>query len=183
LFQALFIILGMTKEDLISPLLLAGIGLAFVFVSFMVWFSKGKSAKWVARKMKIGSILLSLTWFSCNYPPTKTAIPILSCYMIQLPVEHTITSVEIDSNGVIYGSLENYYDNLSYSIADTNGIILKREKIFARTYMSLPGSKEFIIQLDNNLKNEKCVFKLYECNPNEQDTTKEFFLQELNIIN
>ena len=56
----------MDKKEILSPILIAGLSLVFIFISFAVFITNGKSKKWVARKMKIGGILLTLTAASCN---------------------------------------------------------------------------------------------------------------------
>jgi len=56
----------MNKKEFLIPFIFIGLSSAFLFISAMVYFSDGKSKKWVARKMKIGGLLLTLSFFSCG---------------------------------------------------------------------------------------------------------------------
>lgn len=50
----------MSKKNIVYAFLIF-IGLAFVVVSIMVYFTKGRSKSWIAYKMKIGALLLTIT--------------------------------------------------------------------------------------------------------------------------
>jgi hypothetical protein len=63
----------MELRKLTTPLILLGLFAAFGLVCTMVWLHKGKSAKWVARKMVIGASILSLTAIT-------TGCPVVTCY-------------------------------------------------------------------------------------------------------
>ncbi len=67
----------MTKKEILIPFLVAGLTLLFAGICVAVFLSNGKSKKWVARKMKIGGLLLSLTSITCSNVPPET-----SCYII-----------------------------------------------------------------------------------------------------
>ncbi|MPM05919.1 hypothetical protein SDC9_52214 [bioreactor metagenome] len=53
----------MSKKNIVYAFLIF-IGLAFVVVSIMVFFTKGKSKSWIAYKMKIGALLITITAIS-----------------------------------------------------------------------------------------------------------------------
>ncbi|HPF00935.1 MAG TPA: hypothetical protein PKY63_09735 [Bacteroidales bacterium] len=50
----------MSKKNIVYAFLIF-IGLAFAVVSIMVYFTKGRSKSWIAYKMKIGALLLTIT--------------------------------------------------------------------------------------------------------------------------
>jgi hypothetical protein len=51
----------MNKKEVLTPFILGLIALGFAYVCVMVFLLKGKSAKWISRKMKIGGLLLSFS--------------------------------------------------------------------------------------------------------------------------
>jgi hypothetical protein len=64
----------MEQKRIISPLLLAGLFAAFAFVCLIVYFRKGKTEKWVARKMKLGATILAIAGITTGCPP------VITCY-------------------------------------------------------------------------------------------------------
>jgi len=58
------------------PVVLLVLSGAFLLVCLMVYFYKGKSAKWVARKMKLGAVIITITTVSTGCPTP----PIITCY-------------------------------------------------------------------------------------------------------
>ena len=56
----------MNKKEIVIPLMVIGLTLLFAGICVAVFLTNGKSKKWVARKMKIGGMLLTLTAASCN---------------------------------------------------------------------------------------------------------------------
>lgn len=163
----------MTKKDLIAPFLLAGIGLAFVFVSFMVRLSNGKSAKWVARKMKIGAILLSLSaTVSCDRIIT-------SCYDMPAPPNSMwineaigdIIEIQPDTGNVLNGFIDNRESNsFSFSVIDSNEFKVQNGAINAADGLYDSYYENFIIELDTTLIPGNYSLNLYDVNtPNQAD--------------
>ncbi len=101
----------MYKEELIAPFLLIGLGLAFSIVCFAVFLTNGKSKKWIARKMKIGGLLLTISLFSCSENRNQ-AVLITSCYDI-VNSSPEVYEIEIDSNRIIYGIMPRGYGDFS----------------------------------------------------------------------
>jgi len=90
----------MSRKNILYALLIF-IGLAFVVVSVMVYFTKGKSKSWIAYKMKIGALLLTLTTISEGCRVRQA-----TCYM-RLPDTRT---KEIDAGISAGESVENIKD-------------------------------------------------------------------------
>jgi hypothetical protein len=59
-----------------APVILLILAGAFIFVSILVYLHQGKSAKWVARKMKLGAAIIAITSISTGCPSP----PVIMCY-------------------------------------------------------------------------------------------------------
>jgi|WetSurMetagenome_2_1015567.scaffolds.fasta_scaffold377865_2 hypothetical protein len=103
----------MEQKRIISPLLLAGLFTAFAFVCLIVYFRKGKTEKWVARKMKLGATILAVAGITTGCPP------VITCYV---PVAENIFNFDkIDSS--------------DYSVlADLPVDSIVTGKVYGRTY-------------------------------------------------
>ncbi|MFH1052367.1 MAG: hypothetical protein V1779_15710 [bacterium] len=88
------------KKELYIPLIIIALTLVFGIICLMVYLSNG-NAYWIKKKLKIGALLLTFSWFanSCEIEPTRT------CYLPAMP-ENSI-------------SISNQSDSIIYSIKDT----------------------------------------------------------------
>jgi hypothetical protein len=160
----------MNKKEFFIPFIFIGLAAAFLFISAMVYFSNGKK-KWVGRKMKIGSLLLTLSLFSCGNDNYREK-PYSTCYIVAITVPFYSNNIEteIDTNNIIYGSLNGRQnEDFSYTIVDTKGIVKQKNDIFTETYMSDPYSQEFMVEVNKNLNTGNYQFNLYNCKLKEQD--------------
>jgi len=171
----------MNKKEAFIPLAFIALSVLFVAVSIMVFISNGKSKKWVARKMKIGGLLLSIYVYSCNNLPE----PIYTCYvrisLYDLPkIYNEKIEISLDSNKIIYGNITGgYREEYSYSLVDKNGKIIQKDNILVKHFNT--DFDDFIIVLDSKLDKGNFKFKLYRSNTNEQDSTQLVHEQEFII--
>jgi hypothetical protein len=96
----------MNKKEFFIPFIFIGLAAAFLFISAMVYFSNGKSKKWVGRKMWIRGLLLSLSYVSCSCNQTDRNNLIKyerTCYMIVRG--NGKIEIEINANNIVYGSI------------------------------------------------------------------------------
>lgn len=56
----------MNKKETLIPIVFVALSLLFIAICTMHYLSKGKSAYWLKRKMKIGALLLTLSYFQVN---------------------------------------------------------------------------------------------------------------------
>jgi hypothetical protein len=124
----------MEIKKLIVPVILPVLFLAFALVCFMVWFHRGRSARWLARKLKIGGIIITLTTISTGCPPFVT------CYV---PVETNIfefdkqqdgfnVTVDLPNDSVLTGKLHNSEgDKFAFTIAKNDTIDIQEGNVFA----------------------------------------------------
>jgi len=80
----------MELKKISIPIILLALSVAFLLTSLMVYLHRGKSAKWVARKMRLGGLMLSLSAILSACDPTQSAAltdnnPPWTCY-ITVPV-------------------------------------------------------------------------------------------------
>ena len=89
----------MNKNNLITPLILTGISLAFAVVSFLVWLSRGNNAKLIQRKLRLGALLLGITAVSSGCPPAVT------CYDPIQPEENIFINDSCLISGMVQSSV------------------------------------------------------------------------------
>ena len=155
----------MTKKELLTPILFAGIGLAFVFISLMVWFSNGKSAKWVARKMKVGALLLSLnatvsceqfvtTCYDMPAPPNTMQIIESDGYMIE---------IQPDTGNVLNGYIyQRVGTDFSFAVIAENDVFAQKGTILAADGQFDYYQENFKIELDTSLIPGNFTLHLYD---------------------
>jgi hypothetical protein len=162
----------MNKKELVVPFLAIGLGLAFAFVSIAVMMSNGKSKRWIARKMRIGGLLLTLTAASCNSGGVE-----VKCYdtaeINSMWINNTSQNgieIKLDTGNVLNGTISTIHGNdFSFQVSDSAGAkfqkgIIKPEKD------SSSYSEKFNLELDKNLRPGKYLLKLYAAKPESQDT-------------
>lgn len=71
----------MKLNDFFSPIFFIALGTAFLAVSVWVWFSKGKNAKAIKAKYKLGGMILTLSFFASSCESVVQP-PEVTCYMV-----------------------------------------------------------------------------------------------------
>jgi len=154
----------MSKKEITTPVLLIGLGLAFTIVSFAVFLSNGKSKKWVARKMKIGALLLTLSSAACNNLIT-------TCYDMPAPPNtiniypNTENGIEImlDTGNVIQGIIyECTGENFSFAIQNSNNQIVQSDLLIPMDGAFDNYTEEFKIQIDTHIGAGTYMLKLFD---------------------
>lgn len=78
------------KKEIIIPALIIFLGVIFVFINILVFFSKGNN-KFIKKKLKVGAIILSLTGIiACGTPHTEQP----TCYIDTLPDKYADSIAE-----------------------------------------------------------------------------------------
>jgi hypothetical protein len=170
----------MSKKEILIPFVFIGLSAVFLFICAMVYFSGGKSKQWVARKMRIGGILLSLSFFSCGSNNSHIEIQ-QTCYMI-VPDYLEKVEVSIDSNKIIYGNIWGRFGkDFSYALMNNKGAIIQKNNLFPKRYSPDNEHEEFVIELNQKLDTGKYQLKLYNCKTKEQEKLLIMHEQELII--
>lgn len=156
----------MDKKSIIAPLLIIGLSIAFIGICFMVYLSKGKSKKWVARKMKIGAMVLSLSTISvvpqaCCYKPAQgpyCRIEFDSKFETQNKVE-----LQIDTENKLTGILMySYTDKYSFSVQDTNSIIYQKGLIKPEDGDFDNSNENIFLTIDQNIKKGEYIISFFD---------------------
>lgn len=164
----------MNKKELLTPFIIAALSLLFVAICFMVILTKGKSKLWLAHKLKIGGILLSLSIWSCTGGHGR-----VTCYDVAAPNSMWINpnskdgiEIKLDTGNILYGSIVSIQGkDFSFLVTDSTlakfqrGIISVDEK--PENY-----SKSLKIELDKNIKPGTYILKLFTAKPESQDTIR-----------
>lgn len=158
----------MNKRDLTGPVLIIGLSFVFIVVSFGVFLSRGKSSFWISKKMRIGSLLLSLTAItnqSCDLIGTNCYDPAPPNYFeidntdysnvieVDVKVNNKLTGLLHDRNGV----------DFSFNLTDTlNTDTVQVGEIKVIDGMFDSSTEEIVIELDTNLQTNTYVLNLYQ---------------------
>ncbi|HNW50878.1 MAG TPA: hypothetical protein PKH79_07345 [Prolixibacteraceae bacterium] len=166
------------------PALLVILSGAFLLVSFMLYLHKGKSAKWVARKMRIGGLILSLTTILNACDPAQTAAlidnnPPWTCYLVGAPQEkQNVFYLKNTSDSIILLNRHNRYtiegeirkrtaETYSYAIYDFLDSIAQKDNIKAKDGSFDEKTEPFEIKVDNSLKG-KYLIRFYPADKDSQ---------------
>jgi hypothetical protein len=174
----------MNKKEIIIPFVAIGLVLAFVVVSLAVFTSNGKSKKWVARKMRIGALLLTLNAFT---PGMAQEIEV-TCYE---PAPSIIMALQNNESSLSFGKnsdkkVKSYIENgigkdYSFCLVDE-----KNNKIQTGTITALDGEfnsykENFEVLLDKNLKHGRYYLLFYSSLINDQNLSVVFNRIQIDI--
>lgn len=112
------------ERKLTTPFVVAALAVAFVAASAWVWFSRGRNARAVRTKFKIGGLLLTLT----TAVTTQSCKHSVTCYDVELPYYHLANRSDSLVNGDtlrLGGYLE--YRYFSYEVLAEDGKSLQKD--------------------------------------------------------
>ena len=138
----------MTKENLIAPVIVIGLSIAFIFVSFLVYLFAG-NPRLIKSKLKIGAAIITLTTFANTYSfSQKTCYkPSIIKEVISFDVSDENSIITIyDNDKELTGKISNilsveYY----FSITDTLGKTIQKGNLKAKDGRFDADEENFII--------------------------------------
>jgi hypothetical protein len=156
----------MNKKEILVPFIVIGLSALFAGICIGVFLTKGKSKKWIARKMKIGGLLLTLTAASCNGGgggvETCYTEPEPNYFRMRVDSNNTI-EINPDTSNVLSGQISQI-EGTEFSFA-----LLNEEQKRVQTGMILPkdgkfdaGEEDFKLELDAALTPGKYFLDLYD---------------------
>ena len=162
----------MNSKNIITPIVLAGLGCAFIVVSLWLWLSKGKSAKATRAKLRVGAMILTLTSFvtatSCSTSCYDPAVPEPMVSVVSVKKDLITLNIENDSYHSIY----------SFRIFDKYGAILQ-EGILQPVNNS---SNEFSTELNLGDYNKEFTINVYrEYDESLIEYTRLLFTQKITL--
>ncbi len=157
---------------MIMPLLVIGLSAFFAFVSFTVFVTNGKSKKWIARKMKIGGLLLTLT--AAVSASGQEIHP--SCYEMAAVETDIITMKNIGSEKMDYEKLREIQGNVSERASDHFSFCLINyfgTKVYSDNIKALDGKfeepdEDFSIRMPDKLPEGQYQLVFYSDSKNNQ---------------
>ena len=171
----------MNKRDLITPVLIIGLSLIFIVITLGVFLSNGKSRFWISKKIKIGSLLLSLT--------TVTYQSCTNCYDPAMPnyfeldnVDYSnVIEIDITANNKLTGLLHDRNGvDFSFNLTDTlNTDTVQVGDITAADGKFDSNTEEIVIELDTILQTNKYILNLYQEKQSNQTHPTSSYLLDL----
>jgi hypothetical protein len=177
----------MNKNEWIAPVLIIGLTCVFALVSAMVYLSKGRSAWWISKKMRIGALLITLTAVSTQ----SCEEAVRTCYdpapgnYFKFDYTEPEIGVVVDMNrtnwitGILY---DRTFTDYSFSVTDTAGTDTLQVGEVIPTDGKFNSSREqFIIELDRDLPGNLYYLSIFPGNtPMQSDRID---MCQLKIIN
>lgn len=165
----------MDKKEFIIPITFIALSLLFAIVSAAVYFSKGKSKKWVARKMKIGAILLTLSASSCEKGGNG---PLVTCYDPVIPNTINLDAytsekleIKLDTNNVLSGTIyEVTKSEFSFAVVDGSSTNVQQGALTPADGSFDSNTEVFSLALDTELTPGLYDLKLFDSNIAGQET-------------
>jgi hypothetical protein len=162
----------MNKKEILVPFIVLALTLLFLGVCVIAFLANGKSKKWIARKMKIGGLLLTLTAVSCNGGGGE-----VTCYDVAetnaMWINNTSQNgieVKLDTGNILNGTISTVEGkDFSFLISDSSGTKFQKGQIVL--IKDTTGySENFKIELAKNLKPGKYKLMLYASKAERQDS-------------
>ena len=163
----------MDKRELFTPLVVAGLAVAFIVVSALVYLSRGNPGL-VRRKLRLGGMLLAITG-AVNGCGTSM------CYDVASPNEFALSDIRSDgavhldlpgSNkvaGVIY---QRQGDRFSFRLLDTQDAVVQKADIPALDGAFDDNMEEFELAIRPDLATGTYKLSFYTAGQGDQDTAK-----------
>ena len=177
----------MDKKELFTPLVIAGLAVAFIVVSALVYLSRGDPGL-VRRKLRLGGMLLALTG-AVNGCGGLTA----SCYDMAAPNEFSLSDINQDGAvtvdlpadnqvaGVIY---QRQGDTFSFRLQDGKEAEVQSADIVALDGAFDENSEEFILAIRPDLDSGTYLLSFYDSHKDKQSQTEpNYMTYKLKVTN
>ena len=124
----------MNKKEILVPIMVVGLTILFASICVAVFLSNGKSKKWVARKMKIGGLLLTLTAASCNGGGEVMCYEMVATNNIWMENQgEKGIEIMLDTGNVLTGHLNGAQDSIySFKVTNESNQVLQKGELIAK---------------------------------------------------
>lgn len=141
------------KENL-TPIAIIILTCLFVIISAAVYLTKGKSKFWIAKKIKIGAMLLTVSSIvpSCSCYDDSYEYPMIPSFSITTSDFNDVPSVNLNVDNTIKGTINDRTGTEFYfSLTDTLYTdTLQYEKILPLDGAFDSDKENFMIEIDEN---------------------------------
>jgi hypothetical protein len=171
------------RKSFIVPIVLAGLGIAFIFISLLVLLTKGKPS-FIKKKLLIGGLIISLTSAAINASAggTRTcyepAPPPNSLYTYQLEynAEDNLFVLNLTETNVLTVVIANIAgDEAYFELKDMQGNLITEGTLLPRdgeVNQSTFGSEEFEITLPDDLQEGQYNLYVFTMEATDEEKTR-----------
>lgn len=169
------------------PIILAILSLAFLITCLMVYLHNGKSAKWIARKMKLGGFMLTLSALLSACDASQTAAlednnPPWICYDVVAVedmenrfyvnnISDSVLTLKLPNQNSIEGEIKKRTsEHFSYAIYNSDNEKCEANTIVAHDGAMNNDSENFVITIDKTLPKGDYIVRFYTCEVADQPT-------------
>ncbi len=153
----------MNKENILTPIIILGLSIAFITVSVLVIFYSG-NPKFLKYKLKIGAAIIALTTFVNTHGLSQKTCykPAVSREVIRLDKQDDAQVIKIlKEEKIITGVMDNVLSaDYSFAITDTSNKLVKKGKVVATNGKFDENNENFEINI-GNLKTGIYYLKIY----------------------
>jgi hypothetical protein len=143
----------------------------FAIVCAMVFVTKGKSARWVARKMKLGAAIIALTGVS-------TGCPVVSCYdpeptdyilIDSLNYEDYSITADLPADSMVTGHIKNCLHNeYGFEISTIDSSVVQEGSLQPDDGNFNDYNEKFSLKLDPSIENGNYVMDFFAIDPDTE---------------
>lgn len=145
----------MEYKRFITPILLVGLFAAFAFVCLMVWLLKGRSGKFITRKMKLGAAIIAITGVSTGCPPVVTCydpIPQNSFQFDSIDYNDYSVFADLPNDSVLTGKVtEPTYNQYQFKVSTTDSQLVDHGMVEAVDGSFDKSTEAFKITLNSQI--------------------------------
>jgi hypothetical protein len=155
---------------------LIGLFVAFAVICIVVSIQKGKNAKWIARKMKFGGAILTITAITTGCPPMVTCYDPMPTNMFEFDsIDYTEAAIVADlpTDSIITGKVYTpESEKYNFDITTQEQKVVYNGEVIATDGSFDEETEEFRITIDTKLDTGKYNLNIY--NGSVDDSTKHF---------
>lgn len=156
--------------------MLIGLFVAFAVICIVVSIQKGKNAKWIARKMKFGGAILTITAITTGCPPMVTCYDPMPTNMFEFDsIDYTEAAIVADlpTDTIITGKVYTpESEKYNFDITTQEQKVVCNGEVIATDGKFDEETEEFRITIDSKLDTGKYNLNIY--NGTVNDSTKHF---------
>lgn len=172
------------KKETFVPIISFTLGFLFIIISLLVFFTRGKSKSLIAKKIKIGALILTLSSAASCYRTQTTCYAQAAINQLRFKTDNKNGSIIFDLNksnkysAYIDGR---EHDNYSFQITDDNGSILYKNDIVPVDSVWDDSSEEILITINKIIPEGTYYFVLYKAKTSEQNDATQLYPTTIEI--
>jgi methionine-rich copper-binding protein CopC len=176
----------MDFRKLTIPMALALLAGLFLLVSAAVYFTRGKSARWVSRKLRLGGLMLSLMAVLQSCDPLglsgvpEDREPPYTCYMVAEPgivtdlfflegIADSTVTVNLPNGNKLKGEIRKRTQaNYSFAVYKNDTTKVQIESVLARDGAYDEDTESFEIEINKELQKGDYIIRFFVTSAEQQ---------------